>query len=76
MGASIGIIICYSLYVGKVMNLLAFVLYNRCIFLLWITSGLILAYHWYETNEYPYNVIQYVALHFYFFLPLTFVSFK
>jgi hypothetical protein len=51
-----------------------FVLFNRSVLLVWIGSVVLLAYIGMMPIEYPFNVIQYIAIYYYFLLPLILMS--
>lgn len=62
MGGSIVFIIYYSLLFGKAMKLLEFVLFNRGILFIMDRLCYLIAYYWYDAYEYPFNIIQYIAI--------------
>ena len=76
MGSSIVFIISNTIFFGKVMKLLEFVLFNRGILITLDCFCYFIAYHWYDAYEYPFNVIQYIAIFYYFLLPVILTSVK
>ena len=76
MGSSIDFTFSNTIFFGKVMKQLEFVLFNRGILFTLDCFCHFIAYHWYDANEYPFNVIQYIAIFYYFLLPLVLTSTK
>jgi len=75
MLASIGILFIIP-YIWEGYESAEFILFNRAILCIWVISIILLAYIGMMPIEYPFNVIQYVAIYFYFFLPLTLTTYK
>jgi len=75
MGLSIAILFVIP-YAWEGYEPAAFVLFNHMALLLWISNVLLLAYIGMQAIEYPFNILQYVAMFFYFLLPLILVDSK
>ncbi len=61
-------------YLGEGYSNADFALFNRGVLLLWVVSVFLLAYIGMQPIEYPYTVIQYIALFGYFFIPFIYTS--
>jgi len=75
MGSSIALLFVIP-YFWEGYEAAEFVLFNRGVLLLWIGSVILLAYIGMMPIEYPYNIIQYIAIFYYFVLPVILTSVK